>query len=55
MTDKQINKKLVFAFLQDLRNSLINAYTARELENAKAYSLQSFTEKMREKMVSNFY
>lgn len=38
--------------MQDLRKTLISTYSPRELENAKAYSLTTFTEKIREKMVS---
>jgi hypothetical protein len=52
MTDKAIQKKIAFAFMQDVRKTVLNNYTARELENAKAYSLTTFTEKLREKMVS---
>lgn len=52
MTDKAIQKKIAFAFMQDVKKTLINCYTARELENAKAYSLATFTEKLREKTVS---
>lgn len=51
MTDKTLNKKIAFAFLQDLWKTLIAAYTGRELENAKAFSLATFTEKIREKIV----
>ena len=52
MTDKTIQKKIAFAFMQDVRKTLLNEYTGRELENAKAYSLNTFTDKLREKMVS---
>lgn len=52
MTDKQLNKKIAFAFLQDLRKTLVATYSGRELENAKAFSLSTFTEKIREKIVS---
>lgn len=52
MTDKAIQKKIPFAFMQDLKKTLIASYSPRELENAKAYSLSTFTEKIREKMVS---
>jgi hypothetical protein len=37
--------------MQDIRKTLLNSYTPRELENAKAYSLTTFIEKLREKMV----
>ena len=50
MTDKTMVKKVAFAFLQDLRKTLLNTYTAREIENAKAYSISTFTEKIREKI-----
>lgn len=53
MTDKQINKKVPFAFMQDVKKTLLNSYTQREIENAKAYQLSTFTEKIREKMVSD--
>ena len=52
MSDKTLLKKVAFAFMHDLKKTLCGTYTARELENAKAYSLQTFTEKIREKMVS---
>ena len=52
MTDKAIQKKVAFAFMVDVRKTLLSTYTHRELENAKAYSLSTFTEKMREKIVS---
>lgn len=51
MTDKQMNKKVPFAFMQDIRKSLMATYTPKELENAKAYSIPTFTDKIREKMV----
>jgi hypothetical protein len=37
MSDKKVNKKVPFAFMQDLRKTLLNTYSAREIENAKAY------------------
>jgi hypothetical protein len=52
MTDKQINKKVPFAFMQDLKKTLLQMYRPYEIENAKAYSLPSFTEKIKEKVVS---
>ena len=51
MTDKALQKKIAFAFLQDLRKTLTQTYSPRELENAKAYGLSTFTDKIREKMV----
>ena len=50
MTDKTMVKKVAFAFLADLRKTLLQTYSAREIENAKAYSISSFTEKIREKI-----
>lgn len=38
--------------MQDLRKTLLATYSPRELENAKAYGLSTFTEKIRDKMVS---
>ena len=52
MSDKAMQKQIVFAFMLDLKKTLTTTYTARELENAKAYSLATFPEKIREKMVS---
>jgi hypothetical protein len=37
MTDKVVNKKIPFAFMQDLRKTLLATYTLKEIENAKAY------------------
>ena len=51
MTNKTIQHKIAFAFLGDVRKQLLNTYTPRELENAKAYSLATFVDKLREKMV----
>mmetsp|Transcript_32376 Transcript_32376/g.43825 ORF Transcript_32376/g.43825 Transcript_32376/m.43825 type:complete len:107 (+) Transcript_32376:25-345(+) len=42
MSDKKINKKHAFAFLQDVKKALLNYYTVRELERAKAYDLKTF-------------
>ena len=52
MTDKTIQKKIAFAFMADVRKALLNTYTGRELENAKAYSLTTFIDQLREKIVS---
>jgi hypothetical protein len=52
MTDKDIQKKVAFAFMADVRKQVLQTYTPRELENAKAYQLSTFIEKLREKMVS---
>ncbi len=40
--------------MADVRKSVMATYTPRELENAKAYQLSTFIEKLREKMVSDF-
>ena len=37
MSDKQIQKKIAFAFMQDLRKTLLNTYNPREIDNARAY------------------
>mmetsp|Transcript_18721 Transcript_18721/g.13553 ORF Transcript_18721/g.13553 Transcript_18721/m.13553 type:complete len:131 (+) Transcript_18721:121-513(+) len=50
MTDKTINKKVPFAFMVDLKKALFQQYNAREIENAKAYQLGTFTDVIREKM-----
>ena len=50
MSDKNVQKKVPFAFMQDLRKTLLNTYSARDIENAKAYQLSTFTDKIREKM-----
>lgn len=55
MTDKQMNKKVPFAFMVDVKKTLLATYTPKEIENAKAYSMPTFTEKIREKMVSQNY
>ena len=39
MTDKAIQKKIAFAFMQDVRKNLLQTYSLREIENAKAYGL----------------
>ena len=50
MTDKTLPKKVAFAFLADLRKTLLSTYSAREIENARAYSISTFTDKIREKI-----
>jgi hypothetical protein len=42
MTDKVMQKKIAFAFMQDVRKTLLSSYSPRELENAKAYGLSTF-------------
>ena len=52
MTDKAIQKKIAFAFMQDCRKNLLQTYSLREIENAKAYGLQTFTDTLKDKIVS---
>ena len=54
MTDKTFERKLTFAFLQDLKQTLLNTYTSRDLQNAGANSLNTFNEQIREKIVSRY-
>ena len=54
MTDKTFERKLTFAFLQDLKQSLLNVYTPRDLQNAGQNSLQTFNTTIQEKIVSVF-
>ncbi len=42
MTDKSFERKLTFAFLQDLKLALISQYTSRDLQNAGANSMSTF-------------
>ena len=42
MADNQVNNKLAFTFLEDIRQLLVENYTTRDIENAKSYSLKSF-------------
>ena len=44
MTDKAIQKKIAFAFMQDVKKTLVSTYSARELENARAYQLTTFVD-----------
>ncbi len=37
MTEKTTPKKIAFAFLQDLRNTFVQQYSAYEIETARAY------------------
>ena len=50
MTDKKINKKQAFAFLQDVKKALLNYYTATEIQKARAYQLETFTETIKDKI-----
>ena len=52
MTDKSFERKMSFAFLQDLRKTLLELYTARDLQNAQQNSLGTFANTMSEKIVS---
>ena len=52
MTDKQYKRKQAFAFLGDTKKSLLNRYSARELDRAQAHSMNTFSETIHEKMVS---
>ena len=42
MADAQVNKKLAFTFLQDVRERFFDTYMPHDIENAKSYSLKSF-------------
>ena len=53
MTDKKFQKKQSFAFLQDVKASLLEYYTGRDLQNAQQNSLGTFAETIREKIVSS--
>ena len=56
MTDKKFgqgnNKKLSFAFLRDVQAALNELYTIRDLQNAQENSLSTFSDTIREKIVS---
>ena len=52
MTDKAYKRKQAFAFLGDVKKSLAARYSSRELERATGHSLNTFSETLREKMVS---
>ena len=52
MTDKTFERKLTFAFLQDLKQSLLNIYTPRDLQNAGPNSMSTFVTTIQEKIVS---
>ena len=52
MTDKTFERKLTFAFLQDLKQSLLNTYTPRDLQNAGPNSMSTFRNIIQEKIVS---
>ncbi len=51
MADKEVNQKLAFTFLQDVRQAFVDTYTSRDIENATSFSLKSFgNETLRPKM-----
>ncbi len=52
MTDKTFERKLTFAFLQDLKQSLLNIYTPRDLQNAGPNAMSTFVTTIQEKIVS---
>ena len=52
MTDKTFERKLTFAFLQDLKQTLLERYSQRELQNAGLNSLSTFNTQIQEKIVS---
>ena len=52
MTSKETQKKISFAFLTDVRKRLLEVYSPRELQNAKAFGLKTFTHELKEKTVS---
>ena len=52
MTSKDIQKKLAFAFLVDVRKRLFDFYAPHELQNARAFGLKTFQSELKEKVVS---
>ena len=52
MTDKAYKRKQAFAFLGDVKKSLLKRYNHMELNNAGAHSINTFAETIREKIVS---
>lgn len=52
MTSKEIQKKLAFAFLADVRKRLHDTYQPHELIAAKAFGLKTFQTDLKEKLVS---
>lgn len=42
MADKKVEKKLAFTFLQDIRKTFEDTYSAHDIQAAKGYSLKSF-------------
>ena len=54
MTDKKMNRKLCFAFLQDVKKKLAEDYSSRDLEFAKTNQLSQFQNVIKDKIVSGF-
>lgn len=50
MTDKKFERKLAFAFLQDVKKALLEHYSTRDLTNATAGSLGTFSQTIAEKI-----
>ena len=52
MTDKKFNRKQAFAFLQDIKKSLLEYYSQRDIAGAQYLGLRTFSETINEKIVS---
>ena len=51
MSSKDVQQKLAFTFLQDVKQAFYDTYTQRDIDNAVSYSLKSFgVETMKPKM-----
>lgn len=53
MTDKKFERKLSFAFLQDVKKQLLESYTQRDLQNAGPNQLGTFNQNIKDKIVSS--
>jgi len=53
MTSKDTQRKLAYTFLADVRKRLLEVYSTRELMNARAFGLKTFTSELKEKLVSD--
>ena len=54
MADKDVNKKLAFSFLQDVRQCFLDKYSTHDIDVASGFALKSFGNLyMKPKM--NFY
>ena len=51
MTDKQFNRKQSFAFLQDVKKSLLDYYSQRDIQAAQTFGLKTFGETISDKIV----